>query len=59
MENNGLCVMNANRVLVLKAPMDANITFKVEMKVMEHRCLATVASQEEWIWHYHLGHLNF
>lgn len=29
--------MDANLVLVLKALMDANTTFKVEMKVMEHR----------------------
>lgn len=26
---------------------------------MEHRCLATAASREEWIWNYRLGHLNF
>ncbi|XP_050895198.1 uncharacterized protein LOC127101799 [Lathyrus oleraceus] len=36
MENKGLRVMDANGVLVLKAPMDANRTFKVELKVMEH-----------------------
>jgi transposase InsO family protein len=27
--------------------------------VLEHRCLATAASKDEWIWHYRLGHLNF
>lgn len=48
-ENKGLCVMDANEVLVLKAPMDSNRTFKIEMKVVEHRCLATTASREEWI----------
>lgn len=26
---------------------------------MEHRCLATIASRDEWLWHYRLGHLNF
>ncbi|XP_050897535.1 uncharacterized protein LOC127104393 [Lathyrus oleraceus] len=49
MENKGLCVRDANGVLVLKYPMDANITFKVELKVMEHICLAKTASREEWI----------
>lgn len=37
MENKGLCVMDANMVLVLKAHMDVNKTFKVELKVMENR----------------------
>lgn len=49
MENKGLRVLDANGVLVLKAPMDANITFKVELKVMEHRWIATAASREEWM----------
>lgn len=44
MENKGLRVMDANMVLVLKAPMAANRTFKVELKVMENRCLAIEAS---------------
>ncbi|XP_050899794.1 uncharacterized protein LOC127106552 [Lathyrus oleraceus] len=59
MENKGLRVMDVSEVLVLKAPMDANRTIKFELKVMEHRCLAKEVSQEDWMWHYHLGHLNF
>lgn len=59
MENKMLHIMDANRVLVLKASMDANRTFKVELKVMEHKCLATTDSREKWIWHYCLWHLNF
>lgn len=51
MENKGLRVMDTNRVLVLKALIIANRTFKVKMKVMDHRCLATAESREEWIWH--------
>lgn len=42
MENKGMRVMDAKGALVLKAPMAAKRTFKVELKVMEHRCLATV-----------------
>lgn len=59
MENKAICTMDADGVLVLKAPMAPNRTFEVELKVMEHRCLATATSQEEWIWNYRLGHLSF
>lgn len=59
MENKGLRVMDANMILVLKPPMVANRTFKVELEVMEHICLATTTSREEWTWQYCLGHLNF
>ncbi|XP_050884870.1 uncharacterized protein LOC127087999 [Lathyrus oleraceus] len=59
MENKGLHVMDANGVFVLKTLMAANRTFKAELKVMEHKCLATAVSREEWMWHYRLGHLNF
>nr|XP_004509502.1 uncharacterized protein LOC101510098 [Cicer arietinum] len=31
----------------------------IELEIMEHRCLATSASRDEWLWHYRLGHLNF
>ncbi|XP_058746623.1 uncharacterized protein LOC131619552 [Vicia villosa] len=43
MKNKVLRVMDSNRVLVLKARMFSNRTFKIELKVMEHRCLATIA----------------
>src|SRR4051812_14812156 len=26
---------------------------------MEHKCLSTAASRDEWMWHYRLGRLNF
>ncbi|XP_050896242.1 uncharacterized protein LOC127102978 [Lathyrus oleraceus] len=47
MENKGLSILDANEVLVLKMPMVANRTFKVELKVMEHRCIDTAISREE------------
>lgn len=25
---------------------------------MEHKCLATTTSRDEWLWHYKSGHLN-
>lgn len=54
MKNKTIYVMYANGVLVLKAHMASNRTFKVDLKVMKHGCLATSASREEWIWHYRL-----
>ncbi|XP_058784891.1 uncharacterized protein LOC131659762 [Vicia villosa] len=59
LEDKILRVVDASGVLILKAPMATNRTFKVELKVLEHRCLATAASREKWLWHYRLGHLNF
>nr|XP_004516686.1 uncharacterized protein LOC101512199 [Cicer arietinum] len=59
MENKVLRVLDQNGVLILKAPMAANRTFKIELEIMEHRCLATATSRDEWLWHYRLGHLNF
>lgn len=47
MENKVLRVLDQNGVLILKAHMAANRNFKIELKVMEHRCLATAASREE------------
>lgn len=39
MEDKILHVLDVNNVLILKAPMAANRTFKVELKVMKHRYL--------------------
>lgn len=51
--------MDSNGNLILKARVSYNKTFKIELKVMEHRCIATTGSREEWIWHCMSGHLNF
>ncbi|XP_058742106.1 uncharacterized protein LOC131614553 [Vicia villosa] len=50
LEDKILRVVDASGVLILKAPMASNMTFKVELKVLEHRCLATAASREELIY---------
>ncbi|XP_050886070.1 uncharacterized protein LOC127091468 [Lathyrus oleraceus] len=46
LEDKILRILDSNGVLILKAPMTVNRTFKVELKVMEHRCLATAASRD-------------
>ncbi|WJX18783.1 hypothetical protein P8452_08547 [Trifolium repens] len=59
MEKKLLNVFDTKGNLLLKAPMSKNITFKVELKVLNHKCLMTASNKEEWIWHYRMGHLNF
>lgn len=39
--------------------MSQNKTFNIELNVVEHKCLETEASRDEWLWHYKLVHLNF
>ena len=58
-EDKMMRVIDANGRLILKAPMSHNRTFKIELNVMEHKCLTTIAIMDEWIWHYRLSHLNF
>lgn len=59
MENNEMRVYDGEKRLIIKAPLARNRTLKVGIQVMEHKCVATAISQEEWIWHYRFGHLNF
>lgn len=38
-------ILDSGGRLILKAPMSQNITFKVELNVMEHKCLSTAANK--------------
>lgn len=49
MENKVLSVIDANVSLILEVPIDQNKNFKVELKLIKHRCLVTTASREESI----------
>jgi hypothetical protein len=59
MENKLLNVFDTKGNLLMKAQMSKNRTFKIELNVMNHKCLMTASSREEWLWHYRMGHLNF
>lgn len=59
LENKILKVYDADGKSILKTSIFKNRTFKIGLQVMEHRCLVTVGSRDEWLWHYRLGHLNF
>ncbi|GAU51495.1 hypothetical protein TSUD_413780, partial [Trifolium subterraneum] len=59
MEHRLLNVFYTKGNLLLKAPMSKNRTFQIELNVMDHKCLMTAYSRDEWLWHYRMGHLNF
>ncbi|WJX37101.1 hypothetical protein P8452_24905 [Trifolium repens] len=58
-EDKVMRLMDSNRKLILKASMSKNMTFKIELNVMDHKCLATDVERDDWTWHYRFGHLNF
>ena len=43
-EDKMMKVLNSNERLILKAPMSHNRTFKIELNVMEYKCLATATN---------------
>ncbi|GAU44417.1 hypothetical protein TSUD_100640 [Trifolium subterraneum] len=60
LENRELKIYDAKSRLILKAPLSNNRTFKIEINVIDHHCLASITNPEEnWIWHHRFGHLNF
>lgn len=58
-EDRMMRVIALRKRLILKAPISHNRTFRVELDVLERKCLATTSSRDEWLWHYILSHLNF
>lgn len=54
-----MIVINSRNKLILKAHMSQNRTFNIEFDMLEHKCLVTATSIDEWLWHYKLGYLNF
>ena len=53
-------VHNGERKMVLKAPLEDNKTFKVEINTINHQCLAlTDVEDKNCLWQHMYGHLNF
>ena len=48
-EDKMMRVIDANGRLILKDLMSHNRIFKTELNMMEHQCLSTAASRDEWI----------
>jgi len=49
---------NKNR-LILKAPLSKQRTFKINISVIEDKCLLSEVKSENWLWHQRYGHINF
>ncbi|XP_019465092.1 PREDICTED: uncharacterized protein LOC109363293 [Lupinus angustifolius] len=58
LEEKMLKVFNKKGVLILKAPLAQNRTFKIGIQLADQECLESIAD-EKWIWHQRFGHLNF
>nr|KYP61818.1 Retrovirus-related Pol polyprotein from transposon TNT 1-94 [Cajanus cajan]KYP63036.1 Retrovirus-related Pol polyprotein from transposon TNT 1-94 [Cajanus cajan] len=53
-------IYDKTKRLVMKAPLAKNRTFKVSLNTIESQCLsAAMLSDDSWLWHRRLGHLNF
>lgn len=60
LEKNQMKVYHGDERLILKAPLENNRTFKVEINTVDHKCLASTGEEDKnWIWHHMYGHLNF
>lgn len=51
-EDRVMRVIDLSNKLILKAHMCQNRTFKIELDVLEHKCLTTASSRDEWLWHF-------
>ena len=59
MEDRMLSVFDKDGRLILKVPLSSNRTFKIDIQIGNHKCLASVVDDVNWIWHHRFGHLNF
>ncbi|XP_050887204.1 uncharacterized protein LOC127092382 [Lathyrus oleraceus] len=48
-EDRIMKVIDLRNRLILKTHMSHNRTFRIELDVLEHKCLATAASRDEWL----------
>ena len=53
-------IYDTTKRMILKAPLSRNKTFKVNLNTIESQCFfAATLSDDSWLWHLRLGHLNF
>ena len=58
--DNLLEVCDAAKKTVIKVPLARNKTFKVSLNKLDTQCFsAAVYTDEFWLWHLRMGHLNF
>jgi hypothetical protein len=60
MDDDVLEVSEKNpRSLIMKVQRIGNILYKIELVSVEPTCLLSHASENAWLWHGRLGHVNF
>lgn len=60
LKRNQMQVYHGDERLIMKAPLAHNMTFKVEINTVDHKCLSsTIEEDKNWPWHHKYGHLNF
>lgn len=53
-------VYHSDGRMILKAPLADNRTLKIEIKPVDHKCLALIVEEDKnCLWHHWYGHLNF
>jgi len=59
-QQNHIEIYDSKQMLVLKAPLSKNRTFKINLDANAIQCLSTINTEEEsWLWPNRHGHLNF
>ncbi|WVY99219.1 hypothetical protein V8G54_031370 [Vigna mungo] len=59
MQERHIEVFDKKQQLIFKAPASRNRTFRVNLNATEIQCMSATNVEEEWLWHYRFGHLNF
>jgi len=52
-------VFDSKNRLILKALLSKQRTFKINISVIEDKCLLSEVKSENWLWHQRYGHINF
>ena len=58
-ETQTMKVFDSKNRLILKASLSKQRTFKINISVIEDKCLLSKVKSENWLWHQRYGHTNF
>ena len=59
MKAQAMKVFDSKNRLILKAPMSKQRPFKINISVIEDKCMLSETKSENWLWHQRYGHINF
>jgi len=52
-------VFDSKNILILKAPLSKQRTFKININVIEDQCLLSETKNDNWLWNQRYGHIIF